>query len=73
MSDYGQRFESPAGAFKRKTGNINVCTFWSSLQIFGSDAKLSHLDQQSERLDIQISKKTKKKKKKCLLNNDRQY
>ena len=71
MSDYGKRFESPAGAFKRKTGNINVCTFWSSLQIFGSDAKLSHLDQQSERLDIQISKK--KKKKKCLLNNDRQY
>ena len=64
MSDYGKRFESPAGAFKRKTGNINVCTFWSSLQIFGSDAKLSHLDQQSERLDIQISKKKKKKKKK---------
>ena len=66
MSDYGKRFESPAGAFKRKTGNINVCTFWSSLQIFGSDAKLSHLDQQSERLDIQISKKKKKKKKKML-------
>ena len=48
MSTSGQRFQSHVEVFRRKTENINECTFWSSLQIFGSDSKLSHLDQQSE-------------------------
>ena len=53
MSTSEQRFQSPAGVFRRKTENVND-TFWSYLQIFVSDSKLSHLDSQSERLDIQI-------------------
>ena len=36
-----QKFKRPAGVFQRKTENINVYTFWSSLQIFGSDLKLT--------------------------------
>ena len=47
-----QRFQSSAGAFRKKTENTYVCTLWSSLQIFGSDSKLFHLDQESEKLEI---------------------
>ena len=55
----GQKFQSPAGVFRRKTENINVCKFWTSLHIFRSDRKSSHPDKQSERLEIYISKKNK--------------
>ena len=46
------RFKGPAWVFRKKVENINVCTFWSFLQIFRSDSKFS----QSGRLEIQISK-----------------
>ena len=58
VSTSGQRFQSP-GVFRRKTENISVCKFGTSLHIFRSDGKLFHLDKQSERLDFQISKKSK--------------
>ena len=48
MSTYRQRFQSHASVFRRKTESTNY-TFQSYLQIFGSDSKLSHLDQQSEK------------------------
>ena len=54
MLTSGRRLKS-AGGVSRRTKNINY-SFWSYLQIFRSDSKLSHLDQQSERLDIQIFK-----------------
>ena len=56
MSTSGQSFQSHADDFGRKTDSINY-TFWSYLQIFTSDSNLSHIDQQSERLDTQIFKK----------------
>ena len=37
-----------AGVFRRKSESINYI-FCSCLEIFGSDSKLSHLDQQSEK------------------------
>ena len=54
VSTSGQRLQSPR-VFRRKTENINVCKFWTSLHVFRSDGKLSHPDKQSEILDIQIS------------------
>ena len=48
MSTSRQRFQSCAGVFRRKTEITNYL-FWSFLQIFESDPKLSHLDQQSEK------------------------
>ena len=43
--------------FRRKVENINVYTFSSSLEIFKSNSKLlSHLVQEIERLDINLSK-----------------
>ena len=48
MSTSRQRFQSDVSAFRRKTGSTND-TFLSYLQIFGSDSKLSHLNQQSEK------------------------
>ena len=62
MSNSRQRFQSHAGVFGKKTESITY-TFWSYLQIFGSDSKLSHLDQQSEKdWTFRFFKK-----KKCLL------
>ena len=43
-----QRFQRHASVFRRKTESTNY-TFQSYLQIFGSDSKLSHLDQESEK------------------------
>ena len=65
MSTSRQRFQSCAGVFRRKTEITNYL-FWSFLQIFESDPKLSHLDQQSEKGWTFRSFKNK-----CLLNNDR--
>ena len=53
----GQWFQSPSGVFRRKTENINVNTFWSSLQIFRLNLNVPNLDQESERPEIKLSKK----------------
>ena len=47
MSTSRQRFQSHASVFRIKTKTTNY-TFQSYLQIFGSDSKLPHLDQQKE-------------------------
>ena len=47
MSTSILRFRSHASVFRRKTESTND-TFQYYLQIFGSNSKLSHLDQQSE-------------------------
>ena len=39
----GMRCQSPAWVFRKKIENINVHTFSSSLEILGSNSKLSHL------------------------------
>ena len=44
--------QSSTWVFRRKTENINICKFWTSLHICRSDGKLFHPDKQSERLDI---------------------
>ena len=53
----GKRFQSPAGFFRTKTENMNVYTFCFLCKFFRSNSKLSHLDQESERLEINLSKK----------------
>ena len=53
----GQKFQSPAGFLEEKLKTLMyIYIFWSSLQIFRSNTILSHLDQESERLDINLSK-----------------
>ena len=46
LSTSRYRFQSHASFFRRKTESTNY-TFYSYLQIFGSDSNLSRLDQQS--------------------------
>ena len=67
ISNSRQRSQSHAGVFGRKTESINYAV-WPYLQIFTSDSKLSDIDQQSERLDIQIFKKCVSLK---MIDNDR--
>ena len=40
---------------EKRKASMYLYTLWSSLQIFESDSKLFHLDQESERLDIYLS------------------
>ena len=51
----GQRCQSPAEVYGRKIES-NAYAFWSSLEILRSNSKLSRLVQESERLDINLSK-----------------
>ena len=53
----GKRFQSPAGFCRRKTENMSVYTFCFLSKFCRSNSKLSHLDQESERLEINLSKK----------------
>ena len=56
LIDLNRDFKDQLGYFRRKFGNIDVYIFWSSLEILISTSKLSHLDQESERMDINLSK-----------------
>ena len=57
MSGKQNAIKSPAGFFRWKIENINVYTFCLLCKFFRSDSKLPHLDQESERLEIRLSKK----------------
>ena len=52
----GQRFQNPAGIFRRKTEFINVYTVWSSLEIFRSSSELSRLDQEVKQWTLTFQK-----------------
>ena len=56
LIDLNRDLKDQLGYFRRKFGNIDVYIFWSSLEILISTSKLSHLDQESERMDINLSK-----------------
>ena len=49
--------KSPAGFFRKKIENINVYAFSLLCKFLRSNSKLSHLDQESEKVEINLSKK----------------